>query len=278
MTDTPRHRAVAALAAARRRAFLPETYAGQESFVSAAEVLELARAAGVESGTRVLDLCCGVGGPGRLVAAATGCRLIGVDRDPGALVLARAGAPWRSRFVAAAMPALPLASTFEVVLLLETVLAFADKAALLAEVGRIVAPGGRLAFTFEEGVPLSAAERAAMPAGDTVWPVELVSMRELLATAGLTIRSLADRSAEHAGLARRLASAYAADGPAIAAALGVPALDALLASHALWVEWLQAGRLRKLAVVCERVAGPAARGDASADREGGRELPPAGVV
>jgi sarcosine/dimethylglycine N-methyltransferase len=202
----------------------------------------------------VLDLCCGVGGPGNLIARTTGCRLLGVDGSPSALALARDQAPPGSLFVAASVPVLPFTGPFEVVLLIETMLAFADKGPLLAEVGRLLTAGGRFAFTFEEGPPLSAAERAAMPGGDTVWLLELPAMRELLAAAGLAVRSVADHTAEHADCAGRLRDAYAADGVAIAAALGPPALDALLASHALWADWLGARRARKLVMVCERVA------------------------
>ena len=83
-----RHVEVAALALARQRAYHPEPYDGQESFVGRDEIVALAAAAGIGRGTRVLDLCCGIGGPGRLIARATGCRLYGVDLHPGALVLA----------------------------------------------------------------------------------------------------------------------------------------------------------------------------------------------
>ena len=44
------------------------------------------------------------------------------------------------------------------VLLLETMLAFPDKEALVGEVARVLGPGGRFAFTVEE-------EPAAYPAG-----------------------------------------------------------------------------------------------------------------
>lgn len=43
---------------------------------------------------------------------------------------------------------------FDVVLLLETLLAFPDQQTLLREVGTALAPGGRFAFTLEEGRPL----------------------------------------------------------------------------------------------------------------------------
>jgi hypothetical protein len=58
-------------------------------------------------------------------------------------------------------------------------------------------------------------------------------------------------------MAHALAGAFAADGAAIRAQIGGRALDELLAAHRLWVDWLDAGRVRKLALVAER-AGDAA--------------------
>src|SRR5258705_166370 len=60
-------------------------------------------------------------------------------------------------------PPLP-GGRFEVVFLLETMLAFPDKDALAGEVARVLEPGGRFAFTVEEGRPLTEQERAQMPA------------------------------------------------------------------------------------------------------------------
>lgn len=252
--DGDRRRRAAALAAARRRAFRPEAYAGQESFVSTAELRALAGAAGITSTSRVLDLCCGVGGPGRVVARATGCRLVGVDRGIDALVLAReATTGGGARFVSAEVPRLPFRSaTFDVVLLIETFLAFRDPRPLCAAVAGLLVDGGRFAFTCEEGTPLDATERAAMPESDTVWLSELATLRAHLAAAGLAVRSIVDHTSAHAALARRLGTAFADDRTAIATALGVEAVETLLVSHALWAEWLERRRVRKLAVVCER--------------------------
>ena len=44
--------------------------------MSAREILDLARAAGVDARTRVLDLCCGSGGPALHLARQTGCWII----------------------------------------------------------------------------------------------------------------------------------------------------------------------------------------------------------
>jgi hypothetical protein len=53
-------------------------------------------------------------------------------------------------------------------------------------------------------------------------------------------------------MAQALADAFAADAEAIAAQIGRRALDELLTAHRLWIEWLDEGRVRKLALVAER--------------------------
>ena len=67
------------LRAARASAFAPGEFIGQESFVTAGEILTLARRAGIGGDTRVLDLCCGRGGPGLHIVEELGCAYVGVD-------------------------------------------------------------------------------------------------------------------------------------------------------------------------------------------------------
>jgi ubiquinone/menaquinone biosynthesis C-methylase UbiE len=43
----------------------------------------------------------------------------------------------------------------------------------MAEMARVLEPGGRFAFTVDEGRPLTQPERARMPGADTVWLIEL---------------------------------------------------------------------------------------------------------
>ena len=238
-------------------AFAPGEYVEQQSFMRATEIRELADRAGIGPGVSVLDVCCGVAGPGRFITRELGCDYLGVDASARAIEIASArarGLP--CRFEVAQVPPLP-AGRFDVVLLLETMLAFRDKAALLAAVAAALVPGGRFAFTLEEGGPLTAKERAAMPNADTVWPTPVDEMVRLLEAAGLRVTWRADLSASHRATAEALTAAYAAGGAAIAAQVGRQGLDDLLTSHRLWSSWLASGRVRKLALVAQAGSDPA---------------------
>ncbi len=241
-----------ALRRARESAYPPGEYVEQESFMRAEEIRTLAAQAGITRGVSVLDLCCGVAGPGRFITRELGCAYLGVDLSPSAIEIAReraAGLP--CRFEVAQIPPLP-PGQFEVVLLLETMLAFPEKEPLLRAVSRALGSGGRFAFTLEEGVPLTEAERAQMPDADTVWLTPLEEIVASLARVGLVVRWQEDLSSAHRAVADSLTRAFAAEGAEIAAQVGRRALEELLAAHRLWSAWLKAGRVRKLAVVAER--------------------------
>ena len=152
-----------ALDRARVSAYAPGEFVGQEGFMTAAEISTLGARAGIGPGVAVLDVCCGTGGPGRLLTGQLGCAYLGVDESALAVTLARErtnGVP--CRFAVAQVPPLP-AGSFDVVLLLEAMLAFEDKDALVRDIAAALRPGGRFAFTLEAGSPLTTAERAAMP-------------------------------------------------------------------------------------------------------------------
>ena len=217
--------------------------------MTAGEIRALAVQAGVGPGVTVLDLCCGVGGPGRFLSRELGCGYLGVDASASAVALARERAGEEPcRFATAQVPPLP-AGSFDVVLLLETMLAFEDKDALVREIATALRPGGHFAFTLEAGPPLTTGERAAMPDADTVWLTPLEEMATSLERAGLAVTSQEDHSRAHRATAQALAAGFAADAADIAAQIGRRALDDLLAAHRLWIEWLDEGRVRKLALV-----------------------------
>jgi ubiquinone/menaquinone biosynthesis C-methylase UbiE len=243
---------VTALERARTAAFPAGEYVGQESFMRAGEVRALAHQAGVGPGVSVLDLCCGVAGPGRMITAESGCRYLGVDHSASALATAQERArDLPCRFEQAHIPPLP-DGRFEVVLLLETMLAFPDKAALAAEVARVLEPGGRFAFTVEEGQPLTEQERALMPGADTVWPIQLAKLTGILREAGLTVTWRQEYSSSHQATAAALRRSYRAEALPIAAQIGTRAATDLITSHRLWSDWLGSGRVRKFAMVARK--------------------------
>jgi ubiquinone/menaquinone biosynthesis C-methylase UbiE len=220
--------------------------------MQAAEVRRLALQARVGPGVSVLDLCCGVAGPGRMITAESGCHYLGVDHSASALATARQLAGKLScRFEHVHLPPLP-EGRFEVVFLLETMLAFPDKDALTGEVARVLEPGGRFAFTVEEGRPLTQQERARMPAADTVWPIELEKLTGVLRNAGLAVTWRQEHSSAHHAIATALLRCYRADSPQIAGQIGEQATAELITAHQLWSDWLGSGRVRKFAMVAEK--------------------------
>lgn len=220
----------------------------------AGEIRALAERAGVSPGVSVLDLCCGVAGPGRFITAELGCTYLGLDLSASAIEIARERAGHLPcRFEVAQVPPLP-PGPFDVVILLETMLAFADKEPLLREVSRALGGGGRFAFTLEEGHELTEAERAIMPDADTVWLTPLEEMVTSLERAGLEVRWQEDCSRSHRAVADSLIDAFSADATDIAAQIGRQALDELVAAHRLWSAWLREGRVRKIAFVAEKPA------------------------
>jgi SAM-dependent methyltransferase len=245
-----------ALQPARLSAYAPGEFVGQESFMRASEILSLAVQAGIAPGVSVLDLCCGIAGPGRLITRELGCTYVGVDSSSGAVDIARERAgDLGCRFQVSRIPPVP-PGPYDVVVLLETMLAFPDKQALLREIAFALKSGGRFAFTMEEGQPLTEAERASMPDADTVWLIPLPDMLTCLERVGLRVRWQDECSQSHRAMVDSLTNAFAADASDIAAHVGRRALDELLAAHRLWSDWLREGRVRKFAFIVEKTQAP----------------------
>jgi SAM-dependent methyltransferase len=127
---------------------------------------ELARAAGIQPSAHVLDIGCGIGGPARSLAATFACRVTGVDLSPAFIeaaeyLTARCGLSDRVRFLAGDALHLPFPNAaFDTVFLQHVAMNIENRAALYAEVRRVLAPGGRLAtYDVVRGV------------GDVLYPV-----------------------------------------------------------------------------------------------------------
>jgi SAM-dependent methyltransferase len=187
-----------------------------------------------------------------MITAEYGCHYLGVDHCADALATARelAGS-LPCRFEHAHVPPLPT-GRFDVVLLLETMLAFPDKEALAREVARVLEPGGRFAFTVEEGRPLTRQERARMPGADTVWLIEVAELTGVLRGAGLTVIWQEELSSSHHAIATALHRCYRDESSQIADQIGTQATADLITAHRLWSDRLGSGRVRKFAIAAEK--------------------------
>lgn len=218
----------------------------------AGEIRALAERAGVARGVSVLDLCCGVAGPGRFITEKLGCAYLGIDYSSSALDIARErSGDLPCRFEAAQLPPVP-PGPFDVVLLFETMLAFPEKETLLRGIADALTTGGRFAFTVEEGRPLTEAERQRMPDADTVWLAPLGELMAIMKRVGLCVHWMEDCSRSHRAVADSLTDAFTADAVDIRAQIGHVALEELVTAHRLWSDWLRRGRVRKLAFVAEK--------------------------
>jgi SAM-dependent methyltransferase len=112
---------------------------------------ELAAAAGLEPSAQLLDLGCGIGGPARFLADKLGCRVTGVDLsasfiDAATYLTARCGLSDRVMFRVGDALHLPFEDgAFDTVFLQHVAMNIQDRAALYAEVHRILKSGGRFA-------------------------------------------------------------------------------------------------------------------------------------
>lgn len=112
---------------------------------------EFSGAAGLDPSTRVIDLGCGIGGPGRHLAATFGCMVNGVDLsrafvDASTYRTALCGLADRVTFQVGDALHLPFdEAAFDAGFLLHVAMNVGDRSALYAEGRRILTAGGRLA-------------------------------------------------------------------------------------------------------------------------------------
>ncbi|PSJ24955.1 SAM-dependent methyltransferase [Streptosporangium nondiastaticum] len=123
----------------------------------------------IGAGSRVLDLGCGVGTPGVRIARRTGADVTGVSVSAEQIARANAlaeasGVAERARFRQADAMELPFEDgSFDAVIALESIIHMPDRAQVLAHVGRVLRPGGRVVLTdFFERAPIPAAGQAAV--------------------------------------------------------------------------------------------------------------------
>jgi len=123
-----------------------ENYAS--GFAEAAEQCSgpIADAACVRAGDAVVDICCGQGSVAEALRA-KGCKVTGLDFSPAMLDMARSRVP-QATFVEGDAMELPFnAATFDAATMGFGILHVPDGAKAMAEVRRVLKPGGRFVYT-----------------------------------------------------------------------------------------------------------------------------------
>jgi ubiquinone/menaquinone biosynthesis C-methylase UbiE len=126
------------------------------SMIMRSELRWCAEALHLEQGEAFIELGCGLGGPGLWIATETGATVTGIDISAVALQYARARSvsfvgAGRANYLVADAARLPIRSgTYRAALGIDVLQCLSDKPSVLAEVGRVLRPGGRLAFTTRE--------------------------------------------------------------------------------------------------------------------------------
>lgn len=214
---------------------------------------------GLGPGVRLLDLGSGAGWPALYLVSATGCHATLVDLPETGLEMSRAraaadGIAAKVKAVGADAAALPFADgSFDAINHSDLLCCLVPKRAVLEECRRVLAPGGRMAFTVIY-VPdeITGAERDAVLASGPEFTETDQPYPDLLAETGWHILARQDVTAGFADAVDRQARAERAAGDRLAALIGADEVAERQANYAAKRANALAGKLRR--VVYEVVA------------------------
>ena len=235
------------------RTLAPEDlYEWDQDHYGGLEAVEaLARRAGIGEGTRVLDVCAGLGGPARFLARRFGARVTALDLNAGRSLgnrtlsrLVRLGHVVRS--VRGDAQGLPFrAGAFDAAISQEGLLHVPDKGRVLAECARVLRPGGRMAFTDWIATPrLGDGERRRLQDWMAAVSIESIpGYRALLGRAGFAAIEAEDLSAAWVEILRRRLEMYRSLREDTVARLGQARYDEYSQLYAFFVGLVEAGKL-----------------------------------
>ena len=198
----------------RREAFGEDI--GQSGWQTAAEQDQFLEALALTSGRKLLDVCCGSGGPALRIAEKTGCLVTGIDIHEHGIVAARAqvaarGTTEKSKFrVANAAEPLPFQEAeFDAITCIDAIIHLPDRPRVLSDWKRILKIGGRMLFTDSTVVtgPLTKEEIAVRSSIGYFQFVPPDYDRRVLEECGLKVLLCEDVTRNMADLAQRLYTA-----------------------------------------------------------------------
>ena len=176
----------------------------QDHYGGLAATDELARAAGIGSGSRIADFCAGLGGTVRYLAHKYGADVTGIELTParvaGAQALtARVGLHETARIVEGNVMGVPLPdASMDAVVSQEAFCHVPDVKKAVAEAFRILRTDGGLAFTdWIANQPLTAADAQLMWEGMAIQPLRSIpEYRSLVESVGFKVISTKDLTEE----------------------------------------------------------------------------------
>jgi ubiquinone/menaquinone biosynthesis C-methylase UbiE len=216
-----------------------------------AAVEALARRAALRPGARVLDVCAGLAGPARFLAGRFGVHVLALDLNAGrcaggARLTRLVGLEALVRPVRADAQALPLRTgAFSAVISQEGLLHVPDKGRVLGECARVLAPGGRIAFTDWIATPrLADNERAQLTAWMAAVNLQSVAgYSALLARAGFAGIEAEDVSAQWIDIVQRRFAMYRGLREDTVARLGEARYEEYRQLYAFFVGLVEQGKL-----------------------------------
>lgn len=244
----------------RREAFGEDI--GQNSWTTAPEQLGFAASAGLTPASHLLEVGCGSGGPALFLARSIGLSITGIDINAAGIdaanqAAAAAGLSDRARFACTdAGAAFPFEeAVFDAAQIIDAINHIPDRPALLAELHRVLKPGGTLLYTDpvvitglvtneELAVRSSIGFFVFVPPGEN---------ERMLTAAGFRVRSVEDRTSNVVETSRGRLKAREKRRAALIELEGQKGFDGyqafLTTVHAL----SSTGRLSRFAFLAERL-------------------------
>jgi len=203
--------------AAVRAATFGEDY-GQNGWQTADEQDRFIEALALDSESRLLDVACGSGGPALRIVEKVACSVVGIDVHEQAVATATATASQRGLAEKAAFQRvdasrdLPFGpASFDAALCIDAINHLPDRPRVLAELARVLKPGGRLLYTDPIVVTgwLSDQEMRIRSSVGFFLFFPLRANEQMLEQAGFELLSVEDRTENMANMAGRWRAARA---------------------------------------------------------------------